>query len=152
MLNLVRASIFRLIQILWLPVGAIGYVLFVVQLIMYSRRTGTSATVLASFYTRYMQHKLGTRRDEPCERLMRVLPTARHLGWRLGTAPPLAAHSLPGYVPRIYRSPSPGAPPMRHQGSSRTTFYDDALERYLPDVDQLVILGAGFDTRAYRLP
>jgi methyltransferase (TIGR00027 family) len=29
---------------------------------------------------------------------------------------------------------------------------DAAVDRYLPDVAQFVILGAGFDTRAYRLP
>ncbi len=40
---------------------------------------------------------------------------------------------------------------MRHQSASRTTFYDAALERHLADIDQLVFLGAGFDTRSYRL-
>ena len=43
-------------------------------------------------------------------------------------------------------------PPMFHQSAARTTFYDVALERHLPRVTQLVILGAGFDTRSYTLP
>jgi methyltransferase (TIGR00027 family) len=41
---------------------------------------------------------------------------------------------------------------MKHQPAARTTFYDAALERHLASIDQLVILGAGFDTRSYRLP
>ncbi len=149
--NTIAASIFRIIQIILLPIGVVGYVLFLAKAIMFSRRSGTSATVLASFYTRYMQHKLGTRRDEPCVRLMMVLPNISHLGLRLVTAPTLVAHHLTGYVPVIYRYPYQGVPPMRHQSAARTTFYDAALERHLADVDQLVILGAGFDTRAYRL-
>lgn len=40
---------------------------------------------------------------------------------------------------------------MRHQAAARTTFYDAALERHLDRIGQLVILGAGFDTRLYRL-
>ena len=99
-----------------------------------------------------MQHALGTRRDEPAARLMMVMPSVPHLGLRLSTAPTLVAHCLTGYVPKIYRYPYEGVPPMVHQSASRTTFYDATLERHLAGVDQLVILGAGFDTRAYRLP
>jgi methyltransferase (TIGR00027 family) len=123
----------------------------VVKLIVYSRRSGASATVLASLYTRWMQHKLGTRRDEPCVRLMMVLPNVSHLGLRLLTGPTLLAHRLTGYVPRIYRYPYEGVPPMKDQPAARTTFFDAALERHLAGIDQLVILGAGFDTRSYKL-
>ncbi|RIE07371.1 class I SAM-dependent methyltransferase [Candidatus Cryosericum odellii] len=41
---------------------------------------------------------------------------------------------------------------MTDQSAARTTFFDAALARHLEDIDQLVILGAGWDTRAYRLP
>ena len=146
------AVFFRIIQLILLPVGIPGYVLFVGKLVTFSRRSGTSATILASFYTRYMQHKLGTRLDEPCNRIMRVLPNVSHLGLLLETAPTLVAHKLTGYVPAIYRYPYQGEPPMMHQSSSRTTFYDAALARHIAGISQLVILGAGFDTRVYRLP
>ncbi len=149
--RIVAATFFRIIQMILLPIGVIAYVHFVVKLVTFSRKSGTSATVLASLYTRYMQHKLGTRRDEPCARLMMVMPNVPHLGLVLETAPTLVAHRLTGYVPRIYRYPYEGVPPMTHQPASRTTFYDAALERHLVDIDQLVFLGAGFDTRSYRL-
>jgi methyltransferase (TIGR00027 family) len=152
MRKVVAATVFRSIQVLLLPGAAVAYVPFVVRLVRYSRRSGTSATVLASLYTRYMQHKLGTRTDEPCERVMLALPSVSHLGLRVETAPTLVAHRLTGYVPRIYRYPFEGVPKMRHQPAARTTFYDRALERHVAGVDQLVVLGAGFDTRAYRLP
>src|SRR3989442_1278688 len=75
-----------------------------------------------------------------------------HLGVHVESAPTLLAHRLSGYVPRIYRYPYEGEPPMMHQPAARTTFHDAALERHLADIDQLVILGAGFDTRSDRLP
>ncbi len=48
MRNIVAATIFRIIQIILLPIGTVGYVLFVIKLVTFSRRSGTSATVLAS--------------------------------------------------------------------------------------------------------
>src|SRR5436190_23974718 len=99
-----------------------------------------------------MQHQLGTRRDDPCDRMMTVLPNAPYWGLRLTTAPTLLAHRVTGHVPKIYRYPYEGVPPLMHEASARTTFFDEALQRHLADIDQLVILGAGLDTRSYRLP
>jgi leucine carboxyl methyltransferase len=151
MRNIVGVIVYRIVQILLLPFAAVGYIMFVTRLIAYSRRTGAAATVLASLYTRYMQHMLGTRPDTPAARLMLAMPNVSQPGLLLTTAPTLVAHRLTGYVPKIYRYPYPGLPPMMYQSAARTTFYDQALERHLADIDQLVILGAGFDTRAYRL-
>ncbi|HEY0133299.1 MAG TPA: SAM-dependent methyltransferase [Nannocystis sp.] len=150
--DIVAAACFRLIQVLLSPLGAVGYVIFVARLIAYSRESGASATVLASLYTRYMQHVLGSRRDEPAARLMAVMPNVPALGLLLSTAPTRVAHAVTGHVPRIYRYPYPGEPPIVHQSAARTTFSDDVVARHLVHADQLVILGAGFDTRAYRLP
>ena len=148
MRNIVKAPIFRMIQIAWSPIALVGYVLFVIKLIIFSRQSGVSSTTLASLYTRWMQHKLGTRLDEPCERLMMVLPNVSQLGLRLVTGGTLLAHRLTSYVPRIYRYPYEGDPPMVHESAARTTFFDAALARHLGDIDQLVILGAGWDTRS----
>jgi methyltransferase (TIGR00027 family) len=41
---------------------------------------------------------------------------------------------------------------MAHEGAARVTFFNAALARHLGDIDQVVNLGAGWDTRAYRLP
>src|SRR5262249_60257969 len=111
-----------------------------------------AATVLASSLSGWMLHGLGTRRDEPCALLMKVLPNVSHLGTRLVAAPTLVGHRLTGYVPKIYRYPYEGVPPMTHQPAARTTFYDAAVERHLAGGEQFVILGAGLDTRSYRLP
>ncbi|TME00741.1 MAG: class I SAM-dependent methyltransferase [Chloroflexi bacterium] len=152
MRNIVKAPIFRLIQIAWSPIGLVGYVLLVITMILFSRTSGVSSTTLASLYTRRMQHELGTRLDEPCERLMMVLPNVSHLALRLVTGGTLLAHRLTGYVPGIYRFPFEGEPQMAQEPAARTTFFDAALTRHLSDIDQLVILGAGWDTRSYRMP
>ncbi|MGZ4662372.1 MAG: class I SAM-dependent methyltransferase [Arthrobacter sp.] len=151
MRGIVAAGFFRVIQTVLLPLAAVGYLMGVPKLLLYSRRTGVSATLFASLYTRYMRHSLGTRRDDPAARLMAVMPNVSQEAFRLETAPTLVGHLLTGFVPRIYRYPYEGQPPMHHEQTARTTFFDAALRRHLPDMEQLVILGAGFDTRVFRL-
>src|SRR5207248_1174406 len=131
----IGSSVFWGLQTVGFPLVATGYVLFVLKMLVYSRASTASQTVLASFYTRWMQHQLRTRRDEPCARLMRVLPNVSQLGLRLVTGPTLLTHRLTGYVPRLYRYPYPGVPPMNDQPAARTTFFDAALQRHLADID-----------------
>src|SRR5947199_2353950 len=131
-----RATAFACVETLLFPIMAVGYVLFVVGLFAYSRRSRASVTVLASMYTRWMQHHLGTRRDEACVRLMQVMPNVPPLGLKLSAAPTLTAHRLTGYVPPLYRYPYQGVPPFSHQPAARTTFFDQGLDRHLADVDQ----------------
>jgi methyltransferase (TIGR00027 family) len=66
--------------------------------------------------------------------------------------PTLLAHRVTGYVPKAFRYPFEGDVPKLYEASARVTFFDEALDRYLAAIDQFVILGAGFDTRPYRLP
>jgi methyltransferase (TIGR00027 family) len=145
-------GVFRAVQIALLPLATVGYVHWVARLIRYSRQSGASATVLASQYARWMQHRLGTRSDEPCARLMKVLPNVPALGLALVSAPTLLAHRLTRYVPRIYRYPYAGEAVMAHHAAARTSFYDSAVQRRSVAIEQLVVLGAGLDTRAHRLP
>ncbi|GAA2138015.1 hypothetical protein GCM10009825_24180 [Arthrobacter humicola] len=149
--GIVAAGTFRVIQLALLPLGVAAYVATVPRMLAYSRRTGVSATVFASLYTRCMQHRLQTRPDGPADRLMAVMPNVSQEGFRLETAPTLVGHLLTGYVPRIYRYPYRGRAPMHHQSTARTSYYDAAIQRHLAGVDQLVVLGAGFDTRVFRL-
>lgn len=150
--DIVAAAIFRAIQLALLPLEVAAYIVTVPRMLAYSRHTGVSATLSASLYTRFMQHRLQTRPDDPAVRLLAVMPNVSRGGLRLEAAPTLVGHRLTGYVPRIYRYPYRGRAPMRHQSTARTTYYDAALQRHLAGTDQLVILGAGFDTRVFRLP
>lgn len=145
------AAIFGFVETLLWPAFGLGYALFVLKLITYRRQSQVSETVLASMVTRWMQHRLGVRPDPACDALMRVMPNVPPVALYLSSASLLIAHKLSGYVPPTFRYPYEGVPPMSDQSAARTTFYDEALEQHLGNLDQLVILGAGFDTRTYRL-
>jgi len=114
--------------------------------------SGVSATAQGPLSARWAMHNLGTRQDEPANRLMPLLPGVPPLASRMASFPTLLAHRLTGYVPKAFRYPFEGDVPKLYQASARVTFFDAAVDRSLAEIDQFVILGAGFDTGPYRLP
>lgn len=88
----------------------------------------------------------------PADRRLLEEPLARSfLGWPLALAARLGA--VPGlrdWVPRYIDGRWPG---VRSSVVARTRLIDDAIAATVgPGTEQFVLLGAGFDTRAYRLP
>lgn len=145
------AMLFYSLCVLLFPAMLVGYLLWVGKL--YAGRTsGVSGTAQGPLSARWFQHRLGTRRDEPAYRLLTVLPGVSPLAVQLVFGPMLLAHRLSGYVPPAFRYPFEGDVSLQNQAAARQTFYDAVVERYLAGVAQFVILGAGFDTRAFRLP
>lgn len=151
MRKLLAAPIYYIVTVLLFPVTLLGYVIWIGRLLL-QRRSGVSATAQGPLSARWVQHRLGTRRDEPAHRLLMVLPSVSPLAVQLVFGPLLLAHRLSGYVPPTFRYPFAGEVSLQNQAAARQTFYDAVVERYLPSVAQLIILGAGFDTRAFRLP
>jgi len=145
------AGVFYLINIVLFPLTLIGYVLDVGHLFL-RHQPGVSTTAPGPLSARRTQHYLGVREDQTASRLMVSLLGFFRLAWYLAAGPMLLAHRLTGYVPKAFRYPYEGEVRVQYQASARQTFFDAVVEKYLANIAQFVILGAGFDTRAYRLP
>lgn len=148
----IRAVVFSMISVPLLPVMLLGYGIWVGKLYLVGRTSGASTTAQGPLFARWLMHELGLRQDEPAHRLLMVAPGISHLALRMVAGPILLAHRLSGFVPRPFRYPFRGEIAPHHQASARVTFYDAVVERHLGEITQFVILGAGFDTRALRLP
>jgi methyltransferase (TIGR00027 family) len=151
MRKFVSAVAYYILCIVMSPLILVGYIVWVSRTIV-SGRSGVSGTAQGPLTARFSEHNFGTRQDEAADRLLRALPGVPRLGLHLAAGPVLLANRLTGYVPKAFRYPFEGEIPPRYGASARISFFDAAVDRYLPDVAQFVILGAGFDTRAYRLP
>lgn len=150
--DLMAVTVFYAINILLFPVTLIGYVIWVGKIALIGRKSGVSVSAQGPLSVRWLMHYLGTREDEPSSQLLMVLPGISPVGVRLASASTRLAHRLTGYVPRAYRYPFEGDVPRQYEAAARMAFFDEACDRYLPNMAQLVLLGAGFDTRALRLP
>ena len=130
------------------PSIVLGYVLWVAKLL--AARGSATGTAQGPLSARWMQHRLGVREDDAAARLLTRLPTVSPVAVWLVFGPMLLAHRVTGHVPATFRYPFAGDVTIRNQAAARQTFYDGVVERALADVSQLVVLGAGFDTRTLR--
>ncbi|MFN8443493.1 MAG: SAM-dependent methyltransferase [Caldilineaceae bacterium] len=146
------ATVFYLLNIVLFPVTLLGYVIWVGKLLLIGRRSGVSGTAQGPLSARWFMHNLGTRQDEAANRLLLAVPGISPLAVRLSAGPMLFAHRLTGFVPQAFRYPFEGEIPIQYEASARQTFFDSVVARSLAHVTQFVTLGAGFDTRSYRLP
>jgi methyltransferase (TIGR00027 family) len=143
---------FHLISLLLSPISLLGYVIWVGKaVVLGGGKSGVSATAQGPLSARWTEHMFGTRQDEAAYKLMRALPGVPALGLSLVSWPTLLAHRLTGYVPKAFRYPFEGEILPVYEASARQSFFDAVVRKYLGEIKQFVILGAGFDTRAYGL-
>jgi methyltransferase (TIGR00027 family) len=147
----IAAIIYHTIMMALFPITVTGYVIWVGNAFL-GNKSGVSGTAQSPLFARWLEHNYGTRPDEPANRLMMVIPGVPRVGIHLVASPMLIAYRVTGYVPSSVRYPFTGEVTLQNQSLARQTFYDRVVEQYLPTIPQFVILGAGFDTRAFRLP
>ena len=100
--NLIGTATFYIINIILAPVTLTGYLIWVGKGFLTRNKPGVSGRAQGPLSARWFEHNLGTRQDEPANRLMKVLPGMPPLGMRMVSGPLLLAHRLTGFVPRAF--------------------------------------------------
>lgn len=137
--------------LLWmLPLLFMGTVLFAVP--QRRQRGASSGTTYKVLQARLNLHFLGLRPDPATEALARHLPATR-------AAPVLWMFRAFAWAMKVTGDPFglagyPPEQPMKMGGLAmgRSWFIDRALRQLAPELEQVVWLGAGWDTRAWGLP
>ena len=144
------ATGFYVLCLLFSPAIVLGYLTWVAKLLV--ARGSASGTAQGPLSARWMQHRLGLRDDDAASRLLMALPSVSSAAVWLVFGPMLVAHRMTGFVPSAFRYPFEGDMTVRNQAAARQSFYDRAVGEHLSAAGQFVVLGAGFDTRALRVP
>jgi len=152
MRKVIAAIVYYAMSVVLFPVTLVGFVIWIGKLLLAGSSSGVSTTAQSPLAARWSMHELGTREDDAASRLLPILPGVPWLGMRLAAWPRGVAHRVTGFVPKTYRYPWEGDVPPQAEAAARVTFFDGVVDHFRPTIDQFVILGAGFDTRPYRLP
>ncbi len=141
--------VYVLLMVLLTPVLLLGFPFYQIPILL--RRGKVSGTAYEPFNARLLYHLMGSRPDPATRQLAAGLPATNRAFMALLVWPLVLASKLSGYHPAFL-----AYPPRRPGGVSgmigdRCEFLDAALLDHAPRVAQVVILGAGWDTRAYGL-
>lgn len=148
-MRVVRILVFGLVSLLLAPISALGMAAYTVFLLLFNRRKGISGTAYEPFMGRLMMHDAGERDDPAARKLADCLPALPRPTWSIMMGPTKLAERLSGYVPSLAAYPVRRPASLLSAMGLRTEFFDLTLEDSLNRVGQVVILGAGWDTRAY---
>jgi methyltransferase (TIGR00027 family) len=150
LIKLVQFIVFLIIQLVFLPLTIIGYIFLVVRAMHYSKKHGLSATATNPLGSRWILHIFGTREDEAGTKMITSLPHISRTGLWLMMGPAFIANRICGYIPKIAQIPEPEKVTLTSLVNYRTTFFDKMMEKNISSMDQVVFMGAGFDTRAFK--
>lgn len=137
------------LQILWLPFSIIGVLWVAYKQIGRSKALGLSQTAVEIINGRWTGHVFGLREDAASYKLARHLPNTSVRGLAVTLFPLLIARKIAG-KPILYpQLPDDETSSIANMVFSRSRRFDQLLERYAKRAEQLVVLGAGLDTRSY---
>jgi methyltransferase (TIGR00027 family) len=148
-----RLLIFLLIVIVMAPFQVLAMVGYTFKLWAYNIHKGISGTAYEPFMARMVMHDAGTRPDEAAVRLAPHLP-ALNLAIAVIFRGLGLASRWSGYRGSMFAYPAARPSTMMAMIAHRADFFDRSLAEATDSdgehpVQQAVILGSGWDTRAY---
>ena len=144
-----KLFIYALLMVMLLPVFLLGFPFYMVPILR--SRKKVSGTAYEPFNGRLLYHLSGSRPDNAALQLAGGLPATNRVFMVLLVRPIIWASRISGYKPVLLEYPPPRPTPMSAMIGARCEFLDKAMSDYVSEGDQVVILGAGWDTRAYGL-
>ena len=148
-MNFISFLIFIPLQILLLPLALLGILLVGYKQMMVSKRLGTSQTAIEVLNGRWTMHVFGMREDEATVKLANVLPNTSLLGLWLVLFPLWVKYKISQRHFAYPRLPERGEETIADLMVARSIYFDNIIARLAEEAEQFVVLGAGYDTRAY---
>ncbi|MBM89693.1 MAG: hypothetical protein CMQ41_15100 [Gammaproteobacteria bacterium] len=151
-----RALIFVLLIVLTLPLLIFGFVIYTWRVRRIVIPQNISGTANEPFGGRLAMHVAGTYKDEVAYKIAHHTPVFGGIVRFLTIDIMGFCSKLSGFKGSFFAYPGPRPSTLMTMMSHRTHFFNQSIQDVLSREDnpatQLVVLGAGFDTRCYNLP
>ena len=153
-MSALRLLAFALLCLLVSPLLIVGVTLFSLRIFFVGRPRGISGTAYEPFWSRLFLEELGLRGDSASAKLAPHLPAlSPFIIWCVSGLTCWAAR-VSGYRGAFFTYPPEHPTPLLALVNQRCEFFDRTLREAVqpqsgPGIQQVVILGAGWDCRAY---
>jgi methyltransferase (TIGR00027 family) len=148
-MSVLSFPVFVLLQIAFLPLALVGVLLVAYKQMVVSKRLGVSQTAIEVLNGRWTMHVFDIRTDRATAQLAGTVPNTSTFGLWLCLFPLWVKYKMSGKYFGYPRVPEEGAEGIGDIVLARTLYFDRIIERVVGEVEQFVLLGAGFDTRPY---
>jgi methyltransferase (TIGR00027 family) len=142
-------AIYIPLQIAFIPIALLGVLLVAYRQMVVSKRLGVSQTAIEVLNGRWTMHVFGIRNDWASVKLAATLPNTSVVGLWLVLIPLWIKFKISRKLFLYPRVTEQGEESIGELVIARTLYFDRIIERATGDVEQFVVMGAGYDTRAY---
>ncbi len=150
MLYVIKLILYIILQILFIPFAILGLLFGLLVETHNSKKYGVSFSAGQSLQYRWIMHHFDTREDELSVRFTKAFPCESHIAlWGVMGALILAQKWF-GFKTRMGILVEEGYERVDATSGIRVLKFDKIIEKYVDQVEQIVLPGAGFDLITLR--
>ena len=133
------------LQIIFIPFAVIGIIIAIYKEMGKSKKLGVSFSAIKALQYRWIMHYFNTRPDPLSVAFTKKFPCESHFGmWSIMGAL-IISQRLFGFTTRLGKLVEPGEETLDATAGIRVLMFDKIMEKYVDEMEQIVLPGAGFD-------
>jgi len=150
LVKVLKTVLYLIIQVIFIPFAIVGLLLGLYKEMWRSRKLGISFSAGQALQYRWIMHYFGTREDPLSVRFTKKFPCESHFGLWTIMGPLIISQKLFNFKTRLSKLVDPGMETLDSTAGIRVLMFDKVMEKYIDEVDQIVLPGAGFDLITQR--
>ena len=133
------------IQLLFLPFAFLGLLIALYKEMVRSKKLGVSFSAVQALQYRWIMHYFDTRPDQYSVDFTRHFPCESHFGLWSIMGPLIISQRFFGLKTRLGKLVNKGEETIDSTAGIRVLKFDEIVEKYVDEMEQIVIPGSGFD-------
>ena len=145
LIKLFQIILYIPIQIIFIPFAIIGIIVGIYKGMGKSKKLGISFTACRALQYRWFMHYFNARPDHLSVEFIKKFPCESHFGLWTTLGALIISQRLFGFSTRLGKVDEPGEETLYSCPGSRVLMFDRIMEKYVDEMEQIVIPGVGFD-------
>lgn len=151
LIKLFQIILYIPIQIIFIPFAIIGLIDAIYKEMGKSKKLGVSFSAVQALQYRWIMHYFNTRPDPLSVTFTKKFPCESHFGLWSTLGALIISQRLFGFTTKLGKLVEPGEETLYSCAGIRVLMFDKIMEKYVDEMEQIVIPGVGFDLIALQL-
>ena len=145
LIKLFQIILYIPIQIIFIPFAIIGLIDAIYKEMGKSKKLGVSFSAIKALQYRWIMHYFNTRPDPLSVAFIKKFPCESHFGLWSTLGALIISQRLFGFTTKGIKLVEPGEETLDSTAVTRVLMFDRIMEKYVDEMEQIVLPGAGFD-------
>jgi methyltransferase (TIGR00027 family) len=150
LIKLFQIILYIPIQIIFIPFAIIGLIDGIYKEMRKSKKLGVSFSAIKALQYRWIMHYFNTRPDPLSVAFTKKFPCESHFGLWSVMGAFIISQRLFGFTTKLGKLVEPGEETLDSTAGIRVLMFDRIMEKYVDEMEQIVIPGVGFDLIALQ--